>query len=124
MKRYILEDVGMAMDTMFYEAGTIKSYPANYERNQHILAGTAKEVKVRGWMTIFDDGEHTFVPSATTNIPRYHTVYKIKNGTVRETKENLIVTIKLPKRMGKHKLCAKHYETFISLHKFLKKFKW
>ena len=114
----------MAMDTMFYEAGTIKSFPASYERNQHILAGTENAVRLRGNIVISDDGSFTFAPNNSSNTPRYQTVYKIKYGFVRETKEHLIVTIKLPKRLGKLKLCAKHYETSTLLHQFLKKYLW
>lgn len=114
----------MAMDTMFYEAGTIKSFPANFERNQHILAGTNNSVRMRGSMTVQDDGTFTFAPTQSLNLPRYQTIYTTKYGYVRETKEDLIMTVKLPKRVGKWKICALHYQVTITLHQFLKRLKW
>lgn len=113
----------MAMDTMFYQAGTIKSFPASYERNQHILSGTNNAVRMRGSMTVNDDGTFTFAPTQSLNQPRYQTIFTTKHGYVRETKEDLIMTIKLPKRLGKWRICALHYQVTIILHQFLKNLK-
>lgn len=124
MKDILLEDVSMAMDTTLFQSGLIKSYPANYERDQHILSGTSTSVRMKGNVVLCDDGSFTFAPTNSSNTPRYQTIYTTKHGFVRETKEDLIMTIKLPKRLGKWKICALHYQVTLVLHQFLKNLKW
>lgn len=124
MKTIFYDNIGFDSETMFYETGTIKSFPAHYAYNQHVLAGTATSVKMRGSMTVEDNGTFTFAPSVPSNHPRYQTIFHTKHGSVRETKEDFIMVIKLPKRLGKKRLCALHYEMAAMLHRFLKTFKW
>ena len=120
---YIIEDFRINTETEFFTDGEIRTYPAQCEGSLQILCGIAQSVTVRGKMQIFDSGDFRFSPSVSTSTPRFETIYASKHAELRETKKSLVCVIRIPKHWDLKRILAVHYETFLSVHSFIKNIK-
>lgn len=87
----------------------------------HLFQQWPKYTRLRGYATISDQGTVEFVPYSCRRIPRYTTLFWSPNAHIRETREFIICTIRLPKSWGFRKMLVEHYHLVIGLHAVLKK---
>ena len=78
------------------------------------------QTRLRGYATISDCGTVEFVPYSCRRLPRYTTLFECPNAHIRETREFIICTIRLPKAWGFRKMLTQHYRASLFLHSILK----
>lgn len=96
-----IETINMETQTIFHNNGSINIYPCDFELGQHILADGRNIASLRGRMTTDDDGRSHFRPYAKGSGHRYMRLFDTPHGEMKMTKENIIFTLKFPKRFGK-----------------------
>lgn len=123
-KRIFAKTLEMDSTTIIYENGEVVTSPADYAEANGLFDKTKDSVNQSGRFKVFQGGGTHFIPYRQTSCRRYEPVFETHYGLIRETKEDLIFIIRLPKNMGKKALCAKHFEVTKIIREFLKTFKW
>ena len=90
----------METQTVFRENGNIYIYPCDFELGNCITCG-GERVSQKGRMVTDHDGTSRFYHYAKGTGSRYKHLFQTCHGQVKESKENLIITLRLPKRLGK-----------------------
>ena len=96
-----IETINMETQTIFHNNGSVNIYPCDFELGQHIIANGRNIASQKGRMTIDDDGRSHFRPYAKGSGHRYMRLFDTPHGEMKMTKENIIFTLKFPKRFGK-----------------------
>ena len=96
-----IETINMETQTIFHNNGSVNIYPCDFELGQHILADGKNIASQKGRMTTDDDGRSHFRPYAKGSGHRYMRLFDTPHGEMKMTKENIIFTLKFPKRFGK-----------------------
>ena len=96
-----IETINMETQTIFHNNGSVNIYPCDFELGQHIIANGRNIASQKGRMTTDDDGRSHFRPYAKGSGHRYMRLFDTPHGEMKMTKENIIFTLKFPKRFGK-----------------------
>ena len=96
-----IETINMETQTIFHNNGSVNIYPCDFELGQHIIANGRNIASQKGRMTTDDDGRPHFRPYAKGSGHRYMRLFDTPHGEMKMTKENIIFTLKFPKRFGK-----------------------
>ena len=96
-----IETINMETQTIFHNNGSVNIYPCDFELRQHIIANGRNIASQKGRMTTDDDGRSHFRPYAKGSGHRYMRLFDTPHGEMKMTKENIIFTLKFPKRFGK-----------------------
>ena len=96
-----IENINMETQTIFHNNGSVNIYPCDFELGQHIIANGRNIASQKGRMTTDDDGRSHFRPYAKGSGHRYMRLFDTPHGEMKMTKENIIFTLKFPKRFGK-----------------------
>ena len=96
-----IETINMETQTIFHNNGSVNIYPCDFELGQHIIANGRNIATQKGRMTTDDDGRSHFLPYAKGSGHRYMRLFDTPHGEMKMTKENIIFTLKFPKRFGK-----------------------
>ena len=102
MKNIFIETTRMDTQTVFHENGGVTITPAEYEYGRHqIVAGGMMSVTQKGKLITNDDGSSKFLPYVGGGGSRYTRIFKTRHGTVKQSKDNIIFSINMPKKYGK-----------------------
>ena len=96
-----IETINMETQTIFHNNVSVNIYPCDFELGQHIIANGRNIASQKGRMTTDDDGRSHFRPYAKGSGHRYMRLFDTPHGEMKMTKENIIFTLKFPKRFGK-----------------------
>lgn len=96
-----IETINMETQTIFHNNGSVNINPCDFELGQHIIANGRNIASQKGRMTTDDDGRSHFRPYAKGSGHRYMRLFDTPHGEMKMTKENIIFTLKFPKRFGK-----------------------
>ena len=96
-----IETINMETQTIFHNNGSVNIYPCDFELGQNIIANGRNIASQKGRMTTDDDGRSHFRPYAKGSGHRYMRLFDTPHGEMKMTKENIIFTLKFPKRFGK-----------------------
>ena len=109
----------METQTVFNQNGNINIYPCGFEAGQHIVSG-GDRASQKGRMVTEDDGTSVFRPYAVGSGSRYKTIFCTGHGMMKETKNDIIVQLHLPKRLGKAMIKALLMEEVEEMCAFIK----
>ena len=100
-KNIFVESINMETQTVFHYNGSINIYPCDFELGQHIVAGGHTVASQKGRMITDDSGRSHFRPYAVDSGHRYQRLFDTSHGEMKMTRQNIIFTLKFPKRLGK-----------------------
>ena len=99
-KNVFSDNFRIETQTVFNENGNINIYPCHFEE-KHFIVADGNQAKQKGRMVTEDDGTSLFRPYAVDSGSRYNTLFSTAHGTMKESKNDIIVQLRLPKRLGK-----------------------
>jgi len=114
-----IDNTSIETQTVYFENGKIKVSPWKLEENHHIVAD-GNFVSQKGRMVTEDDGTSVFRPYAVGSGSRYKTIFCTGHGMMKETKNDIIVQLHLPKRLGKAMIKALLMEEVEEMCAFIK----
>ena len=95
-----VENINMETQTVFHTSGDINIYPCDFERGQQIVAGGTRASQ-KGRMITEDDGTSHFKHYRQGSGSRYNRLFPTAHGDIKETTQDVIFTLRFPKKYGK-----------------------
>ena len=95
----ILKSLKMDSETTFYENGNITSHANSWEQSKAPMTESGKTVAMRGRMTVQADGATSFVAYNVGTPSRFKTLFRVLNGSLKETNKNIVVNFCMSKKL-------------------------
>ena len=110
------DNICMDTQTRFHTDGHIQFKPCPWERSV-VVAGSEK--KFQASVSVREDGETLIRPYRKGTGSRYEKLFEIPYACVKQTSHDLIVNIRLPRKLGIRRIVTMMSEIFVAVTAFV-----
>ena len=110
------DNICIDTQTRFYTDGRIKSKPCPWE-DSAVVAGSEKRFQAS--VCVRKDGETFIRPYRKGTGSRYEKLFEIPYACVKQTSHDLIVNIRLPRKLGIRRIVTMMSEIFVAVTAFV-----